>query len=266
MRKTLLLLSIIMLLYAHQSFAHTLYLKDGRAINADDVWEEKLGYVIDDVTLYGLKKSGMPQGLRNVLVSLKDTPFPQNTLIEKIQQKIGTANFQKYQKAFKTYLSEKTVISYEKRGNTIKIDKSLVKKIDYIEPKSLPSNLFDEGDIESQNAVQHERERLQERLQRIKRYKSRYSAGARERQWYKEDELEITELLRELNRDPLGYFLRRYPEKVNLMKPLSEEKCSDICGRELSSVNAPVIKDDSSEESHFEACMWSCTGKEKYRF
>lgn len=259
--------------------AHTIYMKDGSVIRADTVWEETLGYFLDEVSLYAYKKSGMPEHLVKRLAPLENQLLrSKNRLFQLIRQEVGDDTLKRYQSVIERYLVARKVVSYDKYGDTIHLERSKVKRVEYSSPPpSLAAGFIDPEDTEAKRAIDAEKAMLYERLREIRDKKSAYvpkddsglpRSGPVD---YKKEMRKTQQQIKELEHNPLGYFLRYYPELVNFRGKPSSSDCYKLCGGASSSVappgdeqEEPVISATSDEKLQgYKRCMASCLGDEK---
>ena len=242
------------------AFSHTIHTKDGKTITSPDVWEETKGYFLDDVSLYGCKQAGMPAMLVNKLTVLENQMLlTKEQLLARIETLLGAANFQKYRAIIEKYIEQKIVVSYEKMGNTISIEKSLVEKIIYDAPPApISLDMIQRDDAESRRAIKAEEQKLYQLLQEMRKEKASVAAGDPDKYEYEREAQKIQTRITELKYNPIGYFLRYAPKRVSLSAPLKPEECARICGGTASKVEKSTIRDDSEEATIFQRCMARC--------
>ena len=242
------------------AFSHTIHTKDGKTVTSPDVWEETKGYFLDDVSLYGCKQAGMPAMLVNKLTVLENQMLlTKEQLLARIETLLGAANFQKYRAIIEKYIEQKIVVSYEKMGNTISIEKSLVEKIIYDAPPApISLDMIQRDDAESRRAIKAEEQKLYQLLQEIRKEKASVAAGDPDKYEYEREAQKIQARITELKYNPIGYFLRYAPKRVSLSAPLKPEECARICGGTASKVEKSTIRDDSEEATIFQRCMARC--------
>ena len=245
---------------ATPAFSHTIHTKDGKTISSPDVWEETKGYFLDDVSLYGCKQAGMPVALVNKLTALENQMLlTKEQHLARIETLLGAANFQKYRAIIEKYIEQKIVVSYEKMGNTISIEKNLVEKIIYDAPPApISVDMIQRDDAESRRAIKAEEQKLYQLLQEMRKEKASVAAGDPEKYEYEREAQKIQARITELKYNPIGYFLRYAPKRVSLSAPLKPEECTRICGGTASTVEKSTIRDDSEEAAIFQRCMARC--------
>lgn len=248
------------------AFSHTIQTKDGRTISSPEVWEEVQGYYIDDVSLYAYKTAGMPVSLVNKLSEIQFQMIrSKDVLLQRISSAIGAANFQKFRPTIEKYIEEKVVISYEKGGNTLSLEKEEVESIVYeTPPPPLKINVIDANDEETRQAIAAEEERLYEKLREARATKNTLPAGSPEKRKYEASAQKIQGKINELKRNPVGYFLRYYPKSVTLSAPLTPEECAELCGGAPSKgENKPTIADTSEEAMLYKRCVARCANPQQ---
>ena len=260
--------------WTHVASAHTIHMKDGSTIHADSVWEETLGYFLDDVSLYACKKAGMPEHLVKRLGSLQyQLVRSKERLLQLIQQQIGAKALARYQTVLDKYLAKKEVVSYEKFGDTIHLGREKVKRVEYNSPPpSIGPGFIDPQDKETRRAIEAEKAMLYERLRKIREQKSAYVPEdtaplmLHPEVDYKEAMRTTQQQIKELERNPIGYFLHYYPELVNFNGTPSSSDCYTFCdGASVSAdppddeQEAPLIRAASDEKlQRYKECMNSC--------
>ena len=225
---------------ASTASAHKIHLQDGSVIRSDTVWEETLGYFMDEVSFYAYKKAGIPEQTVKRLELLQDQLIrSEERLLQLIRQQIGADALERYRGVIEKYLVKEEVVSYDKFGDTIHLERS---KVDYIEysspPPSLAPGYIDPEDEETQRAIKAEKALLYERLRTIRDRKSAYvpddttvlpRSGPVD---YKKEMRKTQEQIKELERNPLGYFLRYYPELVQFSARPSSSDCYTLWSTE----------------------------------
>ena len=203
---------------ATPAFSHTIHTKDGKTISSPDVWEETKGYFLDDVSLYGCKQAGMPAALVNKLTAIENQMLlTKEQLLARIETLLGAANFQKYRAIIEKYIEQKIVVSYEKMGNTISIEKNLVEKIIYDAPPApISVDMIQRDDAESRRAIKAEEQKLYQLLQEMRKEKASVAAGDPEKYEYEREAQKIQARITELKYNPIGYFLRYAPKRNGL--------------------------------------------------
>ncbi|GAK52345.1 hypothetical protein U14_03596 [Candidatus Moduliflexus flocculans] len=248
------------------AFSHTIYTKDGRTISSPEIWEDVQGYYIDDVSLYGYKTAGMPDPLVNKLSELQfQVARTKEQLFQRIGAVIGAANVKKFQAVLEKYIEEKVVISYEKRGNTLSLEKAEVEKIVYeTPPPPLKMDSIHINDPETQQAIAAEEARLYEQLREGREAKNAAPAGSAEKREYETDAQKIQAKITELKHNPVGYFLRYYPDSVTLSTPLKPDECATLCGGTPSKEGkVATIANTSEEAAIYKRCVARCTNPKK---
>lgn len=248
------------------AFSHTIYTKDGRTISSPEVWEDVQGYYIDDVSLYGYKTAGMPESLVNKLSDLQfQTAHTKDQLLQRIGAAIGAANVKKFQATLEKYIEKRVVISYEKGGNTLSLEKDDVEKIVYeTPPPPLKMDSIHINDPETQQAIAAEEARLYEQLREGREAKNVAPAGSAEKREYEAGAQKIQAKISELKRNPVGYFLRYYPDSVTLSTPLKPDECATLCGGTPSKEGkVATIANTSEEAAIYKRCVAHCTNPRK---
>ncbi len=247
------------------ALSHTIYTKDGRTISSPDVWEDVQGYYIDDVSLYAYKTAGMSDGLVNKLTELQfQIARTKEQLLHRIGSAIGAANVRKFQPTIEKYIEEKVVISYEKGGNTLSLEKDEVEKIVYeTPPPPLKMDLIDSDDAETRQAIAAEEERLYEQLREARDSKNTLPAGDPGKRMHEETAQKIQSKINELKRNPIGYFLRYHPKSVTLSAPMTPDECAKLCGGAPSKVDKPTIANTSEEMTIYKRCVARCTNPQQ---
>ncbi|MCP4396494.1 MAG: hypothetical protein GY801_04150 [bacterium] len=274
----LLLLFVVLCGWPYMVPAHKIYMKDESVIRSDTVWEQTLGYFLDEVSLYAYKKAGMPERLVKRLTPLQDQLIrSKERLLQLITQQIGAEALRTYLPTIEKYLVEEKVVSYDKFGDTIHLERSKVKQIEYSKPlPPIAPGLIDPQDMETRRAIEAEKALLYERLRKIRDLKSDYvpddsGLSRSDPVNYKKEMRKTQQQLKELNRNPLGYFLRYYPDFVNFEGKLSSSDCHSLCGNGASSPpvphdddrETPLIRADSDEKlQRYKRCMASCLQEE----
>jgi len=250
------------------ALSHTIYTKDGRTISSPEVWEDVQGYYIDDVSLYGYKASGMPDNLVNKLSELQfQVARTKEQLFQRIGSAIGAANAQKFKTVLEKYIEEKAVISYDKRGNTLSLEKEEVEKIVYeTPPPPLKLERINTNDPETRQAIAAEEERLYEQLREARTMKNTAPAGSTEKREYEADAQQVQTKINELKRNPVGYFLRHHPDSVTLSAPLKPDECATLCGGTPSKEEktSTIIANTSEEARIYKRCVARCTNPKKH--
>ena len=248
------------------ALSHTIQTKDGRTISSPEVWEEVQGYYIDDVSLYAYKTAGMPAILVNKLADIQFQMIrSKDALLQRISSAIGAANFQKFRPTIEKYIEEKVVISYEKGGNTLSLDKEEVENIVYdTPPPPLKIHVIDANDAETRQAIAAEEARLYEKLREARETKNALPAGDPEKRKYEASAQKIQGKINDLKRNPIGYFLRYYPASVTLSAPMTPEECAELCGGAPSKgENKPTIAATSEEAMLYKRCVARCANPQQ---
>ena len=254
--------------------AHKIYMNDGSVIRADTVWEETLGYFMDEVSLYAYKKAGMPEHLVKALKPLQQQLVrSKERLFQLIRQRIGADALTRYQPIIEKYLVQKDVVSYDKFGDTIHLEREKVNHVEYSSPPpSLKAGFLDQDDTESRHAIEQEKALLYERLRTIREQKSAYApsdeSGAPRPGPvnYKQEMRNTQQRIKELERDPVSYFLRYHPELVDVRGEPRPSDCYTLCDGASAGAappddeqKAPLIRAASDEKlQRYKRCMDAC--------
>ncbi len=163
-RVIIILLFVVLCGRPYMAPAHKIYMKDESVIRSDTVWEQTLGYFLDEVSLYAYKKAGMPERLVKRLTPLRDQLIrSKERLLQLITQQIGAEALRTYLPTIEKYLVEEKVVSYDKFGDTIHLERSKVKRIEYSKPlPPIAPGLIDPQDMETRRAIEAEKALLYE--------------------------------------------------------------------------------------------------------